>query len=249
MIRMPTKPVFSVIVPLFNESEGLPSLKKKLVPVLQKLSHSFSVELVLVDDGSRDNTLALAKKLFDLVPRTTIIPHGINRGLGAALRTGFSHATGNFLFCLDSDCTYEPSVVFLLLEKMAETNAGIVTVSPYHPNGKVVGVPKNRLWLSQGVSFLYRLALGSRLHTFTAMVRLYKRSAIEKKRFVSNDFLGVTELLVFPLLRGTKVEEVPAVLKTRKFGRSSVNPGRILRLVLRHLKLVLAIIGLRVTGV
>lgn len=248
MVCMPAQKTFSVIVPLFNEAEGIAHLRQRLSPVLEKLSTRFQTELVLVDDGSKDSTKPLAEEEFAFFPNKKILVHEKNLGLGAALRTAFQNTSSELLFCLDSDCTYEPELVFALLEKMEETNADIVTASPYHPQGKVEGVPANRLFLSRGISWLYRLATGSKIHTFTAMVRLYKREAIEKDDFKSNDFLGVTELLVFPLLAGAKVEEVPAILKSRSFGRSSVRIAKVVRLIARHLIFVLVVILMRVAG-
>lgn len=233
----------SIIVPVYNEEAGIIKLKNELKPVIEKLSIEHKVELILVDDGSTDNSYNLLKEAFPENKNTKIIRHEKNMNLGAALRTGFKNASGSLIFCLDSDCTYSPEIIFDLLKKMKETNADIVTVSPYHPKGKVENIPFYRLILSKGISFIYAFLLGSKIKTFTAMVRLYKRKVIETIKFESNDFLSVTELIVYSLLKGFKVEEVPATLKTRTHGSSKI---KILSIILKHLKLIAKIIILKI---
>jgi len=115
----------------------------------------------------------------------------------------------------------------------------IVTASPYHPNGRVEGVPRFRLLFSFGASLLYRILVRWDVHTWTALFRAYRRRVIENVTFESNDFLAGTELLVKALQRGYTVSEFPTTLRVRTFGQSSI---RIARVTKAHLKFQLRLL-------
>ena len=231
----------SIIIPCYNEEDGIPQLAEQLTPAVKTLQEKYTVELIFVDDGSRDNTNALLQKYF---PSDIILTHETNKNLGAALRTGFAYAHGDIVAALDSDCTYHPSVIQQMLPLLDE-HTHIVTVSPYHPQGSVENVPAYRLFLSKSVSAIYRLLLRADLHTYTAMVRVYKKEVIKNIHIQSNTFMGVTEILAKALLQGYTAKEMPVTLTARKFGISKLKTARAVR---DHLKLIKSIVAHRVWG-
>src|SRR3989338_5374450 len=113
-------PVLSIIIPCYNEEDGIPSLVQQLNPVVEKLQKEYQIELLMVDDGSIDQTNALLHQVYGNNKNTKIIKHEKNRNLGAALKTGFANATGDFIACLDSDCTYNPSLLVPMLKMIDE---------------------------------------------------------------------------------------------------------------------------------
>ncbi len=233
----------SVVIPCYNEQDNIDRLKTEFFPVLEGLLGSQlddgrinSVEVVFVDDGSNDGTYETLKHAFSSCenPATLVKleKHEVNRGLGAALRTGFKAATGEVIITTDSDGTYQFSTIPCILERLAGRVA-IVTASPYHPDGKVVGVPGYRVFLSRGSSLLYRILLDWDTHTYTAVYRAYRREVIGQIPFAADDFLGGTELMVKAMLKGYQVEEFPAVLHRRTFG---VSKAKLLKTILSHLR-------------
>src|SRR3989344_8779982 len=98
----------SLIIPCYNEEEGIPHLSTKISPVLEELGRKFAVELIFIDDGSRDKTFELLNNFFGSRPDTKIIRHEKNCNLGAAMRPGFAAATGDIVAPMDSDCKYDP---------------------------------------------------------------------------------------------------------------------------------------------
>src|SRR3989338_3237314 len=110
----------SLIVPCYNEEEGISNLQKQLDPILDKLSKSYELELIFVDDGSKDNTLELLQQYFGQRKYTQILKHEVNQNLGAAIRTGFSAATGDVIITMDSDCTYDPQEIFPMLDMLTD---------------------------------------------------------------------------------------------------------------------------------
>jgi dolichol-phosphate mannosyltransferase len=158
--------------------------------------------------------------------------HRTNRGLGAAIRTGFAAAHGAVIVTTDCDGTYRFLEIPSLLARL-QPGIDIVTASPYHPAGRVAGVPAYRLLLSRGASAIYRLLLGSQVHTYTALFRAYRRQVVEQVPFKSDGFLAGTELLVNAMLMGYQVAEYPAVLHTRTYG---VSKAKLVRTILAHLR-------------
>jgi dolichol-phosphate mannosyltransferase len=233
----------SVVVPCFNEEDNIEKLRAEFFPVIERLVGSRlpnggeidSLEVVFVDDGSSDGTYDALVGAFGNFKHSSISlrfeKHEANRGLGAALRTGFTAVTGDIVVTTDSDGTYHFSTIPSLLEHLTG-DVAIVTASPYHPMGEVVGVPGYRIFLSRGSSLIYRILLNWRIHTYTALFRAYRREVVDQIPFTANDFLGATELMVKAMLKGYQVDEFPAALHQRMFG---VSKAKLVRTIKSHL--------------
>ena len=111
----------------------------------------------------------------------------------------------------------------------------LVTASPYHARGEVRNVPRWRLALSRGASFLYRRVLGHKLATYTSCFRVYRRSVVAPLQLDEAGFLGVAELLGKLDVQGARIVEHPATLEVRIFGQSKM---RVLGAMLGHLRLL-----------
>lgn len=224
--------VVSVIIPCFNEIDALPQLVQKLPKVLELVAKRHGrTELILVDDGSSDGTLGALREVVErgeFGVGARVVPHDRNKGLGAALRTGFQAARGEILVTTDADGTYDFGDILGVLA-LLEPGVDVVTASPYHPEGMVAGVPAYRLVLSQGASFIYRALLDPSVYCYTAMFRAYRREVIEAIRFRSSGYLSMAEILSEALLQGFKVVEFPTVLTVRKYGQSKAKVARIIR--------------------
>ncbi len=233
----------SVVVPCYNEEDNIGKLKTEFFPVMEKLIGSRLpdgaqidlIEIVFVDDGSKDSTYQTLKSAFGSYDHPAIAvkfeKHEANRGLGAALKTGFKAVTGDVIITTDSDGTYHFSTIPEMLRHLTK-DVAIVTASPYHPKGEVVGVPPFRVFLSRGSSLLYRILLNWKIHTYTALFRVYRREVVDQIPFAANDFLGQTELLVKAMLKGYRVDEFPAALHRRVFG---VSKARLIQTIKSHL--------------
>lgn len=233
----------SVVVPCFNEEDNIDKLRTEFFPVIENLLGSRldggqinTIEIVFVDDGSKDGTYDALKDAFGSFKHSFISvqfeKHDVNRGLGAAMRTGFDAITGDIVVTTDSDGTYHFSTIPSLLEHL-NGKVSIVTASPYHPDGDVVGVPGYRIFLSKGSSLLYRILLSWKVHTYTALYRAYRREVIDEISFAADDFLGGTELMVKAMLKGYQVDEFPAALHQRMFG---VSKAKLFKTIMSHLE-------------
>jgi dolichol-phosphate mannosyltransferase len=226
----------SIVIPCYNEADNVPKIRDEFFPVVAELAQNRSIEVIFVDDGSKDKTWsALTGAFSDDFLSGVIIRferHVVNRGLGAAIRTGLTASRGELVITTDSDGTYKFTEIPGLLAAMTP-GVDMVTASPYHPKGGVEGVPAYRLVLSQGSSIMYRVLVDWHLHTYTALFRVYRRRVVEHVPFESDGFLAGTEILVNGILMGYRAAEYPAVLHSRAFGASK---AKLVRTIKAHLK-------------
>lgn len=227
----------SVIIPFYNESSSIRPLLNRLLPVIDALRARWELELVLVEDGSADNTFDLLLEGFGRISgvATKILRHDCNQGISAAMATGFSAATGDVVCTLDSDCTYAPEELSGLIDALMVSRADVVTGSPYHPKGKVENVPAWRLALSRTASRMYSVIAPVKLYCYTSFFRAYRREWARPALFESKGFLGVTEVLLSAAYAGARIVEYPVRLGVRTTGHSKM---KVARVVLQHLRLL-----------
>ena len=182
----------SVVIPCFNEAEGLPYLANTLRSVEASLSPSYRVTFIFVDDGSVDATWKVLRERFSARSNFRLLRHSENRGIAAAIRTGTEAADTEIVCTIDADCTYDPHELDRLLAAL-EDGVDMVTASPYHPDGEVRNVPPWRLFLSRSLSRVYGWVLPQRLATYTACFRVFRRSAVVGLSPIHDGFLGVAE--------------------------------------------------------
>lgn len=228
----------SLIIPCCNEEDAVRLLPTRLFPILDPLADRFDVELILVDDGSTDATWACISTLCERATNEhwRVLParHDRNLGLGSALRTGQALATGRIIVTLDADGTYPFALISELVDAVG-AGADVATVSPYHRDGGVAGVPAARLLFSRGASLCYRLLVDRRIATYTAMVRAYRAPILAAAIPAEPGFLHVAMTLVEARRRGARVVEIPAILSRRQVGVSKARVARITRAHLRYL--------------
>jgi dolichol-phosphate mannosyltransferase len=237
--------MLSIVIPCYNEADNASTVERDLIIVAAALAERTPVEIVFVDDGSTDGTQPALEALCARHTRSRlmlrVVAHDRNRGLGAALRTGFAAAHGDLLVTTDSDATYRFHEIPALLDCLTDA-VDVVTASPYHPLGGVANVPRYRLVLSRGSSWIYRQLVSRDVHTYTALFRAYRRHVLESTPFSSDGFLAGTEILVNAVLAGYRVVEHPTVLHSRAQGTSK---ARLARTVIAHLRLQARILGAR----
>lgn len=229
------KTVVSVVVPVFNEEEGIPYLKEQLQRLQSLWGEHFDTHLVFVDDGSQDGTHAALATVFGDSPTVTVLSHAHNQGIGAAFRTGFRACDGSIVCTIDADCSYGPENLLHLVTALETENADIAVASPYHPAGHVDGVPGWRLMLSKTCSNLYRLVCPVRLHTYTSVFRAYRRRVIDTVTFQEDGFVSAPEILLRAAEQRYRITEVPMTLHSRKVGQSKM---KVVRTIRAHLRII-----------
>lgn len=220
-----TRPDVTVIVPMYNEEENVQGLVRTIEESLKDAPWSW--ELLLVNDGSADRTLAVAQELAMSRPYVRVATYARNQGRGKALRVGFQQAGGKCVVTIDADLSYHPSQVASLIQALEEDEEVDIAVgSPYAPGGRVVGVPWKRLWISRLGNRILSLVFSQRLYTTTGIFRAYRRDVVHDLDLTSDGKELHLEILSKALAMGCRVREVPAVLTCRKQGHSKFRFGK-----------------------
>ena len=131
----------SLVIPVYCEANRVEQAAAKLTRLLARMRKQHDVEVILVTDVSPDNTAELLKTAFAGDAQVRIISQKMQRGLGQALRTGFSHATGDIVITTDFDQNYNLNTIPQILAHLLVYDVDLVTASPYHPKGGVEGAP------------------------------------------------------------------------------------------------------------
>jgi len=122
----------SVVIPCYNE---MATLAECVARVRAITSEDLAIEIVIVDDASTDDSLATAERLAERHPEVKVYSHALNQGKGAALRTGFSKVTGDFVAVQDADLEYDPKDLVRLLEPLTAGRADVVLGSRFLSSG------------------------------------------------------------------------------------------------------------------
>jgi glycosyltransferase involved in cell wall biosynthesis len=226
------KKFVSVVIPCYNEEAILQCNGNKVISFLESKADKYSWEIVLVNDGSKDNTGKIADELARQRKEVRVIHHPVNLNLGLALQTGFRHSRGEIIVVLDVDLSYAVEYVEQMVDKLIETSADMVLASPYMKGGKVTGVPFSRRVMSKWVNRMMRMAAQDKYHTYTAMVRAYRADFIRSVNLKTRDYEVMPEIMYKGMILRARIVEIPAHLdwtEQNKFAGKRTSSIRILR--------------------
>ncbi len=224
--------MLSIILPCFNEARSVPRYPGELFGCLEALKISY--EVLAVDDGSTDGTAGALAPLCGKHP-LRVLAHESNRGLGAALRTGFAAAKGEWIVTLDADLTFNPAQIKSLLDRQKETDADLVAGSPFLTPKGTASVPWRRRLPSLLINAFYRGLFGMSLTSYTPIFRLYRTETLRKLPLKSEGFEINAEIAARLLLAKKRAAETPAALSLRTEGSSKLSS---LRELGRHARLI-----------
>src|SRR5262245_15881627 len=239
---MSAAPPVSVIIPCFNEEEGIECLVERLASLQRNGGKGW--EVIFVDDGSADRTFDVLLHCMQVESWIKVLRHPVNLGLGAALRTGFARASSPIVCTMDSDCTYPPERLPDLVA-LLDDRTHMATASAWHPEMAAADAPRMRVALSRLVSHFYKLLIGQDVFTFTCLFRAYRRDAIGNIQFASDGFAAVAEIMLRGMLAGYRVRELPMRLGRRRFGESKLKIGDAVVAHARLLMLTVALVSVQ----
>ncbi|MEM7249813.1 MAG: glycosyltransferase family 2 protein [Pseudomonadota bacterium] len=236
-------PELSLVIPALNESAIILGNVDELSSWLIENLPDISYEVIVVNDGSTDGMGELLEEARAERPWLQVAHHPTNMGRGRGVRTGFAHARGDFVICLDADLSYTPDHIPGLLEPLRSGEADLTLASAHHPQGSVVNVPLQRELLSRWGNRVLRLGYDRKYYTVTCVVRGYARHVIDTLELVSDGKDLHLEIIQKAQLMGYRILEVPATLKWRnkqrhrntKFGLPEFALFKMRRTVLSHL--------------
>ena len=214
----------SIVVPAYNEEEVIGSLIKAV-----KDAKLGDYELIIVNDGSNDNTEVIIKKEAKKDKRIRLISHAHNQGLGAALRTGFAAAKKEIIVTMDSDLTHHPSFILNLLGCMEKKGCDVCIASRYVKGGGMRNVPMWRVALSKVANVFFSIIFHIKAKDITSGFKAYKAKKIKSVRITRTDFASQLEIMAKLARMKASFCEIPYILETRKKGVSKFKPAMYLK--------------------
>ncbi|PIS07442.1 glycosyltransferase [Candidatus Berkelbacteria bacterium CG10_big_fil_rev_8_21_14_0_10_43_13] len=211
-------PKYSIIIPAYNEAESLPELWRQIDTVMKKISSDF--EVVFIDDGSRDGTAEVAKKLSEKNKEIKLIHFLKNSGKAAALQAGFRAATGDFIVTMDADLQDDPAEIPNLKKKIDE---GYDLVSGYKKNRHD---PIHKTIPSHFFNFMVRRVSGLRLHDINCGLKMYRHDVVKSLNVYGELYRFIP---ILAASNGYRVGEIAVNHRPRKFGVSKYGFSRFLR--------------------
>jgi glycosyltransferase involved in cell wall biosynthesis len=240
--QLPTaqRPLVTLILPAFNEAGVLAENLGVIYDHLKTLDDRYRFEVIVVNDGSRDETGAIADGLRTRYSNLKVLHHRTNFGLGQAFKTAFAASHGDYVITMDVDLSYSPDHIDILLDKLVNTPAKLVLASPYMRGGRLTNVPWLRKTLSiWGNRFLSLVAHGN-LSTLTCMVRGYDGPFIRSLTLRSTGMDIMPEVVYKAMITRAKIEQVPAHLDWSRQVAAGVRRSSSMRIIRHILSTVLS---------
>ncbi len=226
-----------VVVPVYNEAPNLERLFAGLRAVSEEAA-DFDVAVVLVDDGSTDETPRLARELGSEID-LTVLTHDVNRGPGHAFGTAFAHLASrvgpnDFVLTMEGDNTSRTELIGDMLKRVEEGHDAVLA-SPYMYGGGILHTRASRVMLSHIANTFVKEFLGVHgLLTVSSFFRLYRGTSLRRlqetygERIVQRDgFESMIEVVMKMMYLQMSLSELPMVLDTtRRAGKSKMNTRR-----------------------
>jgi len=212
----------SIVVPIYNEEESLPFLVNQLLDILKPMEETF--ELVLVNDGSSDNSAEVIRKLSLEVPELVGILLRKNYGQTAAMAAGFDISCGEIVVTLDGDLQNDPADIPLLVNKIRN---GFDLVSGWRYQRQDAAI--SRKLPSRIANRLIGKVTGVRLNDYGSSLKAYRKEVLTDMRLYGelHRFLPV-----LANIEGARITEVKVNHRARQFGSSKYGIDRTFRVLM-----------------
>ncbi|MBF2000559.1 MAG: glycosyltransferase family 2 protein [Synechococcales cyanobacterium M58_A2018_015] len=216
------RPEVSVVVPIYNEVESIPPLLEAIATTLQQ--HNLTYEIICVDDGSKDGSSELLRRLAHERVDLRAVLLRRNYGQTAAMAAGFNHAEGQVIVTLDGDLQNDPADIPLLLAKL---NEGYDLVSGWRKERQDARL--TRLLPSRIANWLIVRVTEVDIHDYGCSLKAY-RSEVVRDMNLYGELHRFLPVLAF--IEGARIAELPVRHHPRRFGRSKYGLGRTFRVLM-----------------
>lgn len=219
----------SIVVPAYNEAHSLATALKAMAAGVVTVGVPF--EIMVVNDGSTDETGQIADALAEALPSTRVVHHGANQGFGGAVRTGIRNATYDLVLVspVDSPPTGPEVQRFLTAAAHADIVIGYRETRPGYNAWMRVGSK----WFHRLVCWLFDLPFRD-----VNWIHLYRRAVVESLSLRQSGIVFLTEVLAKARRKGYLIAEIPSEMRPRRAGRATVSrPSVVLRSLVALLRL------------
>jgi dolichol-phosphate mannosyltransferase len=210
----------SIIVPVFNQENKISYSLKKIKQAVESAFNDY--ELIVINDGSTDNTLTILKGITSMDPHIRVLSYTPNRGKGYAVRQGVLQSHGDVVIFLDGDLDISPDSIKDYVERLSRCD--LVIASKRHPKSSVT-IPRSRAFLSRAFNLLIRMATGIpqkdtqagfKVGNGEIMRTIFRNASVNRYAFD-------VELFTIASILHLKVQEMPVVMKIdRQFNTKEI---------------------------
>jgi dolichol-phosphate mannosyltransferase len=234
----PDRVEVSIVCPFYNESGIIEHAIRQMLVQLRTLRASW--ELIVVNDGSTDDSAEIAEAVAHENPRVRVLGYPRNRGRGHALYTGIMAARGDVIVTTEIDLSWGETIVHELVAAMDRWPAAdIVVASPNLPGGGYRNVPAKRVWISRLGNRVIRLCMANAVTMNTGMTRAYRRDVIQSLPLSEPGKEFHLEVILKATAFGHQIREIPAVLEWKQHRREGQvvkrkSSSKVNRLIVSH---------------
>ena len=224
----------TIVIPAYNEEQCIRSVAEREKEYLGQ--HHRDADIIIVDDGSTDRTAEVARG----IPGVSVISHPMNKGYGAAIKTGMRAAKTEWCITYDADNQHQPESLLPLLEKISEQTDLVIGVRKGY-KGPIIRQPGKRL-----IGLIANYLTETKIPDFNSGLRAFRRTVfLQYEHLFPNGFsLSTTSTICF-LKQGHSVAYCPIAIKQRT-GKSAVRPRDALKTLMLVIRLTMLFSPLRV---
>lgn len=217
--------ILSIVIPAYNEAQVIGEVLDGLPKVIKSGKHNLQTNIIVVDDGSKDETGSVVAKRKHVI----MVNHLLNSGAGAATRTGFNLAKkldSDYVITMDADGQHHAEDVIKLAKEIVKGNADYIIGSRLI---EAKGMPWYRVLGNKGLSFITFLVFGVFVGDSQSGLRAYNKAALGKITFHSNHYAFCSEMLWSAQREKLRIKEVPirAIYTDYSLAKGQTNWGAI----------------------
>ncbi len=211
----------SVVIPAYNEEESIEETVTVIEFTLEK--NNIEYEIFIVNDNSKDNTVAVLEKLSKKNPSIRYETNAGPNGFGYAVRYGLERFTGDCVAVMMADLSDGPDDLVKFYKKMVEGDYDCVFGSRFMKGGKTIDYPPVKKIVNRIANFIIKLVMHIKYNDATNAFKLYNRQTIEGvKPFIAPHFNLTIELPLKAIIRGYSYTVLPNSWTNRKYGESKL---------------------------
>jgi dolichol-phosphate mannosyltransferase len=205
MSETKASPALSVVIPCYNEESTLARCVER---VIQTCGSRMEIEIIIVDDASRDGSASVADRLASTDSHVRVLRHATNSGKGAALRTGFAHARGDFVAIQDADLEYDPADLPALVEPLISGQADVVIGSRFTSGGAHRVLYFWHSIANRVLTLVSNAFTDLNLTDIESCYKVFRREVIQGVVIRENRFGFEPEIVAKVALRGLRIYEM-----------------------------------------
>lgn len=220
-----------IYMPALNEQEGIADVIKELPKKIESIDE---IKILVVDDGSTDDTAKIAKD-----SGADVVSHGVNRGVGSAFQSALQYSLENkadILVSIDADRQFSSKQISDIIQPILKNNADMVTGNRFS-KGMPENMPKSKYWGNEQMSKLISLISGQKFRDVSCGFRAYSREALMRLNLFGS-FTYTQETILDMVYKGLRVVEYPIEVIYFKNRKSRV-AGSIIKYALRTSEIIL----------